>query len=201
MIRVTLAPSEIKRFGVGSANWLIVREAQEYLYVRSDNGDRIRVDAGDVLDISAFKELEISNPHSVNIETVYQVSKYALKTTPPAQVKWAESMAISEVRSPVTTRPETAQRFISRDHLVIAPNSKVRLFNASVTRLEAIIQNISDSEAEAMIGDGNVSAVVGLPVLGDRQAPGGMTITGGGELWAYNNSNVPLKLAVMEVHR
>lgn len=201
MIRVTLAPSEIKRFGVGSANWLIVREADEFLYVRSDNDDRIRVDAGDKLDISAFKEIEVSNPHTVAIDVVYQVSKYALETTPPARVNWAESMAISEVRSVVTTRPEVSQRFISRDHIVISPNTKVRLFNASVTRREAIIQNISDSEAEAMIGDGNVSAVVGLPVLGDRQAPGGMTITGGGELWAYNNSNVPLKLAVMEVHR
>lgn len=201
MIRVTLAPSEIKRFGVGSANWLIVREADEFLYVRSDNDDRIRVDAGDKLDISAFKEIEVSNPHTVAIDVVYQVSKYALETTPPARVNWAESMAVSEVRSVVTTRPEVSQRFISRDHIVISPNTKVRLFNASVTRREAIIQNISDSEAEAMIGDGNVSAVVGLPVLGDRQAPGGMTITGGGELWAYNNSNVPLKLAVMEVHR
>nr|WP_202602047.1 hypothetical protein [Photobacterium halotolerans] len=180
---------------------MIIREAVEYLYIRSDNGDRIRIDAGDTLDISAFKELEISNPHTVNIEAVYQVTKQTLNTTPPARVNWAESMAISEVRSPVTTRQETAQRFISRDHLVIQPNTKTRLFNASVTRLEAIIQNISDDECEAMIGDGNVSAVVGLPVLGDRVAPGGMTITGGGELWAFNNSGVPLKLAILEVHR
>ncbi|EGR2568037.1 TPA: hypothetical protein NGR75_004234 [Vibrio parahaemolyticus] len=201
MKQLTLQPNEVKRFGVGSDKWLIVRESQEYLYVRSDNGERIRVDAGDTLDIHSFKELEISNPHTAPIRVVYQLTKRDLKTTPPAQVKFADSMAISEVRSPVTTRPETAQRFISRDHLVIAPNTKKRLFNASVTRLEAIIQNISDTEAEAMIGDSNVSAVVGLPILGDRQAPAGITITGGGELWAYNNSNQPLKLAMMEVHR
>ncbi|CAK1818308.1 conserved hypothetical protein [Vibrio crassostreae] len=201
MKQLTLLANEVKRFGVGSDKWLIVREAQEYLYVSSDNGERIRVDAGDTLDIASFKELEITNPHTASIDVVYQLTKRDLKTTPPAQVKFADSMAVSEIRSIVTTRQETAQRFISRDHLVINPNEKKRLFNASVTRLEAIIQNISDTEVEAMVGDNNVSAVVGLPVMGDRQAPAGITITGGGELWAYNNSNTPLKLAMMEVHR
>lgn len=201
MKQLVLKANEVRRFGVGSDKWLIVRESQEYLYVRSDNGEQIRVDAGDTLDISSFKELEVSNPHTASIRVVYQLTKHDLKTTPPAQVKFADSMAISEIRSPVTTRQETAQRFISRDHLVINPNEKKRLFVASVTRLEAIIQNISDAEVEAMIGDNNVSAVVGLPVLGDRQAPAGITVTGGGELWAYNNSNTPLKLAMMEVHR
>ncbi|MEG3220237.1 hypothetical protein PD716_06310 [Vibrio gigantis] len=201
MKQLTLKANEEKRFGVGSDKWLIVRESQEYLYVRSDNGEKIRVDAGDTLDIASFKELEIINPHASSIRVVYQLTKRDLKTTPPALVKFAQSLAVSEIRSVVTTRPETAQRFISRDHLVINPNQKKRLFNASVTRLEAIIQNISDTEVEAMLGDSNVSAVVGLPIMGDRKAPAGITVTGGGELWAYNNSNTPLKLAMMEVHR
>ncbi|MBJ2144819.1 hypothetical protein JC606_00255 [Vibrio sp. IB15] len=201
MKQLTLKANEEKRFGVGSDKWLIVRESQEYLYVRSDNGEKIRVDAGDTLDIASFKELEIINPHASSIRVVYQLTKRDLKTTPPALVKFSDSMAVSEIRSVVTTRTETAQRFISRDHLVIQPNQKKRLFNASVTRLEAIIQNISDLEVEAMLGDSYVSAVVGLPIMGDRQAPAGMTVTGGGELWAYNNSNTPLKLAMMEIHR
>mgnify|MGYP001195335221 FL=1 len=201
MKQLTLKANEEKRFGVGSDKWLIVRESQEYLYVRSDNGEKIRVDAGDTLDIASFKELEIINPHASSIRVVYQLTKRDLKTTPPALVKFSESMAVSEIRSVVTTRTETAQRFISRDHLVIQPNQKKRLFNASVTRLEAIIQNISDLEVEAMLGDSHVSAVVGLPIMGDRKAPAGMTVTGGGELWAYNNSNTPLKLAMMEIHR
>ena len=201
MKKLTLKAKEVKRFGVGSDKWLIVRESQEYLYVRSDNGEKIRVDAGDTLDIASFKELEIINPHASSIRVVYQLTKRDLKTTPPALVKFSDSMAVSEIRSVVTTRTETAQRFISRDHLVIQPNQKKRLFNASVTRLEAIIQNISDLEVEAMLGDSHVSAVVGLPIMGDRKAPAGMTVTGGGELWAYNNSNTPLKLAMMEVHR
>ena len=201
MKQLTLKANEEKRFGVGSDKWLIVRESQEYLYVRSDNGEKIRVDAGDTLDIESFKELEIINPHASSIRVVYQLTKRDLKTTPPALVKFSDSMAVSEIRSVVTTRTETAQRFISRDHLVIQPNQKKRLFNASVTRLEAIIQNISDLEVEAMLGDSHVSAVVGLPIMGDRKASAGMTVTGGGELWAYNNSNTPLKLAMMEVHR
>ncbi|MCJ8350730.1 hypothetical protein [Moritella sp.] len=201
MKKLTLQPSGTKRFAVSSAKWLIVRESQEYLYIRSDNGERIRVDAGDTLDISSFKELEISNPHTAVINAVIQLAKHKIITTPPAKVKFAESMAISEIRAVVNTRTEIAQRFISRPHIEIQPNSKTRLFNASVVRLEAIIQNISDAETEAMLGDKDVSAVAGLPVLGDRKAPAGMTITGGGELWAYNNSNTVLKIALLEIHR
>ncbi|MCJ8348055.1 hypothetical protein [Moritella sp.] len=201
MKKLTLKPSETKRFAVSTAKWLIVRESQEYLYIRSDNGERIRVDAGDTLDISSFKELEISNPHTSVINAAIQLTKHQLTTTPPAKVKFADSMAISEIRSPVTVMQIVAQRFISRGHIEIQPNSKTRLFNASVVRLEAIIQNISDTETEAMLGDKDVSAVAGLPVLGDRKAPAGMTITGGGELWAYNNSNTVLKIALLEVHR
>jgi len=199
--KLTLKPDETKRFAVSSAKWLIVRESQEYLYIRSDNGEPIRVDAGDTLDISSFKELEISNPHTAVINVVIQLAKHQLTTTPPAKVKFADSMAISEIRSTVTVTQAVAQRFISRGHIEIQPNSKTRLFNASVVRLEAIIQNISDTETEAMLGDKDVSAVAGLPVLGDRKAPAGMTITGGGELWAYNNSNAVLKIALLEVHR
>ena len=201
MKNLTLNPTETKRFAIGSAKWLIVRESQEYLYIRSDNGERIRVDAGDTLDISSFKELEISNPHTAVIHAVIQLAKHKIITTPPAKVKFAESMAVSEIRAVVNTRTEIAQRFISRAHIEIQPNSKTRLFNASAVRFEAIIQNISDTETEAMLGDKDVSAVAGLPVLGDRKAPAGMTITGGGELWAYNNSNTVLKMALLEVHR
>jgi len=201
MKNLTLNPTETKRFAIGSAKWLIVRESQEYLYIRSDNGERIRVDAGDTLDISSFKELEISNPHTAVIHAVIQLAKHKIITTPPAKVKFAESMAVSEIRSTVTVTQAVAQRFISRAHIEIQPNNKTRLFNASVVRLEAIIQNISDTETEAMLGDKDVSAVAGLPVLGDRKAPAGMTITGGGELWAYNNSNTVLKIALLEVHR
>lgn len=201
MKSITLKPGQSQRFGVSSNKWLVVREAQEYLYLVTDNDERIRIDAGDVLDISEFKYLEVFNPHAKPIRVTYQVTKHKLTTTPPARVQFDGGVAISEIRSVVMTRPETAQRFISREHVVIQPNSKIRLFNASVVRLEAMIQNISETETEAMIGDKEVSAVAGLPVLGDRKAPGGMTITGGGELWAYNNSNVPLKIALFEVHR
>lgn len=201
MKTLILQPDEIKRIPVGSAKWLVVRESQEFLYVRSDNGERIRVDAGDTLDISQFKEMDVSNPHASTISAVFQLSKQQITVTPPAKVKFAESMAISEVRSVVPVSQQIAQRFVSPDHVKIKPLEKVRLLSASAVRFEAIIQNISETETEAMIGDVNVSAVTGLPILGDRKAPAGMTITGGGELWAYNNGNAELKIAVLEVHQ
>ena len=201
MRKITLTPNGEQRFSAGGNKFLIVRDAQEYIYISNDQGEKIRVDAGDKLDISAFSNITLSNPHSANINVVYQLTKQELFTTPPTKVKFADSIAVSEIRSPVETTTPTAQRFISRDHVIIEPNQKVKLFNTSVVRLEAIIQNISQTEAEIMLGDSRVSAVVGLPVLGDRKAPAGMTITGGGELWAFNNSNVKAKVALLEVHR
>lgn len=201
MIPATLQPHEEKRFGVSSDKWLIVREAQEFLYISADNGERIRIDAGDTLDISDFKELVISNPHAVPIHTVYQTTKRKLNSTPPLSVRLGESIAVSEIRGVVSTREHIAQRFITREHITIDPRTSQRLFNASITRKEAVIQNISPLETEAILGDANVSATAGLPILGDRKAVGGMTITGGGELHAFNNSDVPLVLAILEVHQ
>lgn len=201
MRKVTLTPTGEQRFSTGNNKYLIVREAQEFVYVSNDQGEKIRVDAGDKLNISEFENLILSNPHSVNIKVIYQLTKQELTTTPPALVKFGESIAVSEIRSPVNIITPTAQRFISRDHVLIEPNQKVKLFNTSVVRLETIIQNISQTEAEIMLGDNKVSSVVGLPILGDRKAPAGMTITGGGELWAFNNSNTQAKVALLEVHR
>lgn len=201
MRKVTLTPTGEQRFSTGNNKYLIVREAQEFVYVSNDQGEKIRVDAGDKLNISEFKNLIFTNPHTVNIKVIYQLTKQELITTPPALVKFSDSITVTEVRNPVHTIAPTAQRFISRDHVVIEPNQKVKLFNTSVVRLEAIIQNISQTEAEIMLGDSKVSAVAGLPILGDRKNPSGMTLTGGGELWAYNNSNVPARITILEVHR
>lgn len=201
MRNITLSPKAEQRFSVGGKKYLIVREAQEYIYLSDDQGEKIRIDAGDKLNVSGFNNITLSNPHSANIDVIYQLTKQELFTTPPTKVTFGESIAVSEIRSPVETTTPTAQRFISRDHVIIEPNQKVKLFNTSVVRLEAIIQNISQTEAEIMLGDNKVSAVVGLPILGDRKAPAGMTITGGGELWAFNNANVQAKIALLEVHR
>jgi len=201
MKTLILQPSEVKRIPIGSAKWLVVRESQEFLYVRSDNGDKIRVDAGDVVDISQFKEVDVSNPHTSEIHAIFQLSKQKITVTPPATLKLVESIAVSEIRSVVPVAQQLAQRFITPEHVIVEPFKKARLLKASAVRFEAIIQNISATETEAMIGDEDVSAVSGMPVLGDRKAPAGLTITGGGELWAYNNSAEELKLALLEVHQ
>lgn len=201
MKKLTLKPNETKRFAVGSAKWLIVRESEEYLYLVTDVGERIRIEAGDTLDVSSFKELDIYNPFVTDIDIVFQLTKQVLKTTPASKVQFAGGVAVSEVRGFVTTKEQIAQRFISREHVIIQPNEKLRLCYASAVRLEAIIQNISQTETEIMLGDETISAVAGLPMIGDRKAPGGMTITGGGELWVYNNSNVVARVALLEIHR
>ncbi|NOH31776.1 hypothetical protein [Vibrio mediterranei] len=75
MRTITLSPNEQRRFGVGFFKFLLVREADEYINLLSDDGDTIRIDAGDKLDVSEFKELEIHNPHTTPIHVVYQLVK------------------------------------------------------------------------------------------------------------------------------
>ncbi|OLQ70318.1 hypothetical protein BIT28_16465 [Photobacterium proteolyticum] len=195
-----LQPNSTKRIGVAKHRWLIVREAQEYFYVQSDNGEQIRVDGGDKLDIENLREIDINNPHSVAINVVFQLTMRDIETTPPVTLKMADSMAVSEVRSTVNTREVSPQSFTSPAHITIEPNKKKRLCMASASRREIFVQNISSDECEALIGDQSVSAVSGLSVTGDRQTPAGMTITCGAELWAFNNGSTVLKLALSEVH-
>lgn len=195
-----LQAGEIKRVGVSKHRWLIAREAQEYFFVQSDNGERTRVDAGDKLDIADYTEIDISNPHTVPIRVVYQLTNRDIDTTPPVNLKMADSVAVSEVRSTVNTREVSAQSFSSPNHVEIAVGKRKRLCQASASRREILVQNISLTECEAMLGSQAVSAVCGLSVLGDRKAPGALTLNGGGELWAFNNGGSTLKLAVLEVH-
>lgn len=201
MRKMTLKPDETRRFVVGSAKWLIVRESEEYLYLVTDVGERIRIEAGDKLDVTSFTELDIYNPFVVDIDIVFQLTKAELNPVSVPKIIFPGGVSVTEVRGVVHTSEKPAQRFISREHIIIQPNKKQRLCYASVVRLEAIIQNISQTEAEIMLGDSKVSAVAGLPILGDRKNPAGMTLTGGGELWAYNNSNVPARITILEVHR
>ncbi|MER2495614.1 hypothetical protein ABS858_05910 [Vibrio neptunius] len=195
-----LQPGEVKRISVTRYRWLIVREAQDYFFVQSDNSERTRLDAGDKLDINGIHELDISNPRTTPINVEYQLTDRDIETTPPVNLKVADAMAVTEVRSVVDTREVSAQSFTTPTHIDVAPGERKRLCQASASRKEIIIQNISMNECEAMLGAQAVSAVNGLSILGDRQSPGGITLSGGGELWAFNNGSGPLKLAVLEVH-
>ncbi|CAM2985765.1 hypothetical protein VINE108274_12270 [Vibrio neptunius] len=195
-----LQSGEVKRISVTRYRWLIVREAQDYFFVQSDNSERTRLDAGDKLDINGVHELDISNPRTTPINVEYQLTDRDIETTPPVNLKVADAMAVTEVRSVVDTREVSAQSFTTPTHIDITPGERKRLCQASASRKEIIIQNISMNECEAMLGAQAVSAVNGLSILGDRQSPGGMTLSGGGELWAFNNGSGPLKLAVLEVH-
>ncbi|MGY3689077.1 hypothetical protein ACXAAV_20565 [Vibrio coralliilyticus] len=195
-----LQPGEVKRISVARYRWLIVREASDYFFVQSDNSERTRIDAGDKLNIDELNELELSNPRTTPTHVVYQLTEREIETTPPVNLKVADAMAVTEVRTIVNTREVSPQSFTSAAHVDIEPGKSRRLCQASASRKEIVVQNISTNECEAMLGGQTVSAVNGLSILGDRQSPGGMTLNGGGELWAFNNGSGPLKLAVLEVH-
>ncbi|ANW25816.1 hypothetical protein BA953_16600 [Vibrio coralliilyticus] len=195
-----LQPGEVKRISVARYRWLIVREASDYFFVQSDNSERTRIDAGDKLNIDELSELDLSNPRTTETHVVYQLTEREIETTPPVNLKVADAMAVTEVRTIVNTREVSPQSFTSSNHVEILPGHRKRLCQASASRKELIVQNISVNECEATLGGQTVSAVNGLSILGDRQAPGGMTLNGGGELWAFNNGSGPLKLAVLEVH-
>ncbi|AXN32283.1 hypothetical protein [Vibrio coralliilyticus] len=186
MSNLTLQPKEIRQHSVGNDRFLIVRSATRYIWVVSDGGERIRVEGGDRLDISPFKKISVENPHHIAVTVEYQFTRRDLKPSGAAT-------STNETKAP--------QEFATAPHITIARGEKELLVPANGSRVEVLIQNISQVEGEAMIGDVNVAPDVGLPVMGNRRNPAGLTINGSGDLWAYNNSETPVTLAVMEVRQ
>lgn len=201
MKRVTLSPGEPKRYGVGKEKWLVVREAAQYIFLQSEDLAPIRLDAGDKLYIEGMKAFELVNPHAVEISVICQLSDRDIYVQPSTEVQISTAVAVTEIRRPVATQELVAQNFDSHDHITILPNDSQRLVFGSATRKELMITNLSDMETEAMIGGQAVSAVNGLPLSGSRDEPGHMILTVGAEVWAFNNGQFPLKLALAEVHQ
>ena len=186
MSKLTLQAKETRTHSVGNDRFLIVRSATRYVWVVSDSGERIRVEAGDKLDITPFKNLTVENPHSLVVTVEYQFTRRELSPS-------SSGNATLQTKAP----PE----FATAPHITIERGEKALLVKSDGARVETLIQNISQVEGEAMIGDSNVAPDVGLPVFGNRRNPAGLTISGSGDLWAYNNSETPVTLAVMEVRQ
>lgn len=199
MSRVILQPGVPKRFAVSKGKWLIVREATEYVLMQNETSAPMRVEAGDKIFIGDLKEIELVNPHVVDIAVVCQFADRDMSVQPNTEVQISTSVAVSEIRNEVATRELVSLNMDSHDHFTIEPNERRRLVVANATRKELMISNISDIEGEAMIGGQAVSAVNGWPLVGDRKEPGQMILTVGAEVWAFNNGQFPLKLALIEV--
>lgn len=201
MSRIILHPGVPRRFAVSKGKWLIVREATEYAFMQNETSAPMRVEAGDKIFIGDLNEIELLNPHAVDIAVVCQFADRDMSVQPNTEIQISSSVAVSEIRKTVSTQELVSLNFSSHDHLIIAPNERRRLVVANATRKELMVVNMSDNETEAMIGGQAVSAVNGMPLAGNRAEPGTMILSVGAEVWAFNNGQFPLKLALSEVYQ
>lgn len=197
---ITLEPNLIREFAVSaSEKYLIIRHVKHSVEVLLDEESAIQLMTGDRLDISQYQRLVFSNPHNATIQVEFIKTTQKLDNGKAVSVAMPEFLPISSILEAVKTIEQTALNFVTRNHVVIPSFTKSRLVTANATRRELLIQNISNSETEALIGSSSVSAVNGLPVVGDRVRPGGLTLSHGGEVWAYNNSSSDLTISIAEV--
>lgn len=206
---INLSAGESHSFNAGQAGrYVIIREASQSVILKGDNLRPVELERGDVVDVSQFIELAFFNHNDSSVHIEYQVSDVEVRIrTASTSINGAPD--INEILTPVTvgriqervqTQAQQTQDFVTPEHITLEAHEKKKLCEYSSKRLEVLIQNISSYEAEAMVGNSQVSPTVGLPVLGDRKAPAGLTLTGNGEVWAYNNSDYRMTLAVMEMH-
>ncbi|MCG7500038.1 hypothetical protein MHO82_24550 [Vibrio sp. Of7-15] len=217
-----LQPNEIRQVGSANARFLLIRRATKSLELSADRLAPTRIEQGDSVDIGEFDNLTISNPHDTAIEVDFQTSSLRLSTqnnneTTVSEIK-AEIRAKINDDTPVNvnvedstpvnvqvtdqvlkTREQVNTGLMSPDWITLEPNTQKQLVTVNPNRKEVLIQNISENEASANLGDAAVNESKGLPVTGSRETPAGMVLNTSAAVFAFNTSDVPVTFAIAEI--
>lgn len=193
-----LLPDELQRFGVGNSNYLLMRSSEHYLILRSDRTEEERIYSGDTVNIADLGEIELYNPHPSHVTFEVQFSQRQI-----TQLSGGESSisgSINEIKGVVHTEAQTNGVFNTPPWVTVDIGQTVQLSQSNETRRELIIQNVSQVELAAHIGDNNVDDQSGLILIGQKGAPQALILDTSGDVFAYNPSDThTLTLSVNEV--
>lgn len=217
-----LQPNEVRQVSTANARFLLIRRATKHIELSADRLAPTRIEQGDSVDIGEFDNLTISNPHDIAVEVDFQTSSLRLSTqnnneTTVSEIK-AEIRAKINDETPVNvkvedatpvnvqvteqvlkTREQVNTGLMSPDWVTLLPNTQQQLVTANPNRKEVLIQNISENEASANIGDAAVNDTKGLPVTGSRETPAGMVLNTSAAVFAFNTSTFPVTFAIAEI--
>lgn len=221
MIEIKLEAFEHKRLGTSAAITLICRQSSAYLFVNSDLQDNIRIESGDVLDVTDLDEITLLNPHNKQINFIVQLVNRRVKISPKMDLTFPKNISINNILDPVTVSNIEQPLIIDEikkplileykakenqlitkfyDHVDIKAGEKIKLIDVNLNRKEIFISNISIDYCEIMIGSDNVSLNNGFPISGCRAQSGSISLNTTNEINALNTSNKLAKLTFLETY-
>lgn len=217
-----LHPNEVRQVSTANARFLLIRRAAKHIELSADRLAPTRIEQGDSVDIGEFDNLTITNPHDTAVEVDFQTSSLRLSTqnnnemtvseikaevsakindATPVNVKVEDSTPLNvQVTDQVLkTREQVNTGLMSPDWVTLLPNTQAQLVAANPNRKEVLIQNVSETEATAHLGDAAVNENKGLPVTGSLEKPAGMVLTTSAAVFAFNPSTFPVTFAIAEI--
>jgi len=207
MSQVTLQAGGSRFFSVSAGQWLVIREAENYIDLLTNTQERVRLDAGDVIKIDDLTEVELVNPHAVEITFTMQVSRRQISVAASQITKISQSVAVSKIQDAITvakiqqsvpTKMEGADTLTPLSEVSIVSGETKLLAVANASRKELRL-GIKSSEANGVyIGNASVGV----------ETPGGYIEEGcieylntEGEVYGYNAGNSSIVVNVLELER
>lgn len=168
---------------------------------KSQGLDRTTVKPGYSYDLGDIDIIDIHNDGQSDLIVELETSDLKTINGSSAGVEVVNAVTVNEIVHPVEahTKAVNPVSVTTPPDVTIAKGQGKKLVGANPARYELVIQNISAIRGEARVGDANVSSNRGLVVVGSRKVPGSTTLTHGGEVWAFNNSDADVTLSLMEV--
>lgn len=221
MIEIKLEAFEHKRLGTSSAITLICRQSSAFLFINSDLQDNIRIESGDVLDVTDLDEITLLNPHNKQINFIVQLVNRRVKISPKMDFTFPKNISINNILDPVSVsnieqpliideikKPLTLEYKAKEkseytkfyEHVELNAGQKKRLIISNANRTELFISNISIDYCEIMIAGGDVSLNCGFPLSGCRAQCGSISLNTTGEVFALNTSEKTAKLTFLETY-
>ena len=186
MITSTLAANEFRPVGIGQGRWLVIRSAENYIFLKSDNKEAIRVQEGDRVNLSELRNVQFENPHDANNQLVYQLSPVEITNQALPPVTFTGQM-VEQPGNDNTHKPK----------VTIAAGQTALLCAANAARKEVRIALPSDAAGFINMGK--------LGVLADQGGllePGMVDyIATEGALYAHNPNADSVDVWVMEINR
>ncbi|SIO96687.1 hypothetical protein [Vibrio spartinae] len=187
----------------GRGKYLIVRSTSAPVFISADGLKPQRLESGDRIQVTEFENMFLTHhsPDIVNFD--YQISDLEHKPASTsglvvqriiepiqfeASVRVADGLKVATISS---------SQMVTRPDIEIAPQTKAKLTSGGYRQV--VMQVISDELTALRVGDFNVSGNRGALVIGSKAAIGSLSFDFSGELYAYNASSTPARLAVLEV--
>ncbi|KZX00942.1 hypothetical protein JL49_09020 [Pseudoalteromonas luteoviolacea] len=180
-----------------SKRWLSILNATDQFAIDIPGHGEVAGMAGRQYGLEDISTVHIVNTGDDELHIEYDQADIAITSVADGNVSVVNSVNIERIEREVSvlSRSHVGQSINTLDDVVLESGHRVQLVAASQHRAELIIRNISVNPADVRIGGEQVSDNNGQ--LAEQS--GGLVISNGAAVWAYNPSERPVKLACMEV--